>query len=46
MGESRESLEAGVRGRPPAISLLPFGFDPAQVFNEWVAEFLPPPRRE
>ena len=45
-GENREALEASVKDRPPAITLLPFRVDPAQDFNEWVVEFLPPPRRE
>jgi hypothetical protein len=43
-GESREALEASVKLYPPIVSLLPFRFDPAQEFNEWLVEFLPPPR--
>lgn len=30
----------------PVINLLPFRVDPAQDFNEWIADFLPPSRRE
>lgn len=45
-GENRESLEAGVKDHAPVITLLPFRVDPAHEFNEWVVEFLPPPRRE
>lgn len=44
-GETREALEASVKDRPPSITLLPFRVDPARDFNEWVVEFLPPPRR-
>jgi hypothetical protein len=45
-GENREALEASVKEHPPVITLLPFGVDPAQDFNEWIVEFLPPSRRE
>ena len=45
-GESREQIEASVKDRPPVITLLPFRFDPAQDFNEWLADSLPPSRRE
>ena len=45
-GEDREALEASVKDYPPSIILLPFNVDPAQDFNEWIVEFLPPPRRE
>ena len=44
-GENEEALEATVKDRPPAIKLLPFHVDPAQDFNEWLVESLPPPRR-
>ena len=44
--ESGEAIEAGVKDRLPVITLLPFRFDPAQDFNEWLVEFLPPARRE
>jgi hypothetical protein len=45
-GESREEIEAGVKDRLPVITLLPFHVDPAQDYNEWIVEFLPPARRE
>ncbi len=45
-GENKEEIEAGIKDHPPVITLLPFRVDPAQVFNEWVVEFLPPGRRE
>lgn len=44
--ESGEALKAGVKDRLPVITLLPFQVDPAQDFNEWVLQFLPPARRE
>ena len=45
-GKSGWGIEAGVTDRLPVITLLPFRFDPAQDFNEWLVEFLPPVRRE
>ena len=45
-GENKESIEASVSLRLPSVSLSPFSVDPARDFNEWVAEFLPPSRRE
>lgn len=45
-GENEEALEATVKQQTPAITLLPFRVDPAQDFNEWLVEFLPPARRE
>jgi hypothetical protein len=45
-GENEEAVEARVKDSPPVITLLPFRFDPAQDFNEWASEFLPPSRRE
>lgn len=44
-GKYGGSIEAGVKDRLPVIALLPFSFDPAQDFNEWLVEFLPPARR-
>jgi hypothetical protein len=41
-GEKRETLEATVKEHAPVITVKPFRVDPAQEFNEWVAEFLPP----
>ena len=41
-GESVEALEATVTQHAPLIKLLPFYVDPAQDYNEWVFEFLPP----
>jgi hypothetical protein len=41
-GENEETLEASVKDYPPVITILPFDFDPAQDFNEWLAGFLPP----
>lgn len=41
-GENEEALEATVKDYPPVITILPFDFDPAQDFNEWLAGFLPP----
>jgi hypothetical protein len=46
LGENKAALEASVKFRPPVITLLPFRVDPAQDFNEWLVEFLPPSRRE
>lgn len=46
LGEKRESLDAAVKDHVPVITLLPFRVEPAQDFNEWVVEFLPPSRRE
>ena len=46
LGENEEALEATVKDRPPSIKLLPFQVDPAQDFNEWLVESLPPARRE
>jgi hypothetical protein len=45
-GENKEAIEAGIKDNPPVITLLPFRIDPAQDFNEWLVEFLPPARRE
>lgn len=45
-GENEAALEASVKDRPPAITLRPFRVDPAQDFNEWLVEHLPPARRE
>ncbi|MET0625606.1 MAG: hypothetical protein ABW250_21905 [Pyrinomonadaceae bacterium] len=45
-GENREALEATVKEHAPVITLLPFRFDPARDFNEWLVESLPPSRRE
>ena len=45
-GENEEALEATVKDRVPAITLLPFYVDPARDFNEWLVEFLPPAGRE
>jgi hypothetical protein len=44
-GENEKTLEATVKDRPVRIALLPFRVDPAQVFNEWIIESLPPPGR-
>jgi hypothetical protein len=41
-GENKEALEASVKDYPPVVTLLPFDFDPAQDFNEWLVGFLPP----
>lgn len=41
-GENKEKLEATVKDYPPFITMLPFDYDPAQDFNEWLAGFLPP----
>lgn len=41
-GESEEQLEASVKDKPPAVTLLPFDYDPEEAFNEWLAGFLPP----
>ena len=43
-GENKQAIEASVKDHPPVINLRPFRFDPAQDFNEWVVEFLPPSR--
>ena len=45
-GEDGKALEATAKDRPVRITLLPFRVDPAQVFNEWIVESLPPPGRE
>lgn len=41
-GENEEQLEASVKDRPPAVTLLPFDYDPEEAFNEWLVGFLPP----
>jgi hypothetical protein len=41
-GENREALEASVKDYPPVITMLPFDYDPARDYNEWLAGFLPP----
>jgi hypothetical protein len=41
-GENEEALEASVKDYPPVVTLLPFDYDPARDFNEWLAGFLPP----
>jgi hypothetical protein len=41
-GEKEEALEATVKDHPVVITLQPFSVDPAQDFNEWVVEFIPP----
>ncbi len=46
VGENRKALETIVKEHVPVITLLPFRVDPAQDFNEWLVEFLPPSRRE
>lgn len=45
-GENKQALEATVEQHPPSITLLPFYVDPAQDYNEWLVESLPPARRE
>ena len=40
-GENEEKLEAGVKDKPPVVTMLPFDFDPEDGFNEWLAGFLP-----
>jgi hypothetical protein len=45
-GENEEAIEASIKDYPPVITLLPFSFDPAQDYNEWVAEVLPTTRHE
>lgn len=45
-GENKEALEASVKDSPPVITFLPFRVDPAQDFNEWIVEFLPPRAHE
>jgi hypothetical protein len=44
--EKRESPENLLKEHVPVITLLPFRVEPAQDFNEWIIEFLPPSRRE
>lgn len=45
-GENEEAIETSIKDHPPVIALQPFTIDPAQEFNEWLVEFLPPARRQ
>lgn len=45
-GESEDEPGAAVGRHPPSVALLPFRADPAQDFDEWLVEFLPPARRD